>query len=73
MNAKFEWKKREIGDIDTLNFMDWSIKHFPGCMMNHEGSAWVHVIFYKLLDFLFYAQVAEGKPWFQPQSCYNRW
>ena len=42
--------------------MDWSIKHFPGCMMNHEGSAWVHVIFYKLLDFLFYAQVAVGKP-----------
>lgn len=37
-------------------------KHFLSCMMNHEGSAQVHIIFYKLIDFLFQIQVAVGKP-----------
>lgn len=39
------WKnKRESGEVDALQFMDWSIKHFPSCMMNHEGSAQVHIV-----------------------------
>ena len=40
------WKnKREFGEVDTLQFMDWSFKHFPSCVMNHRGSAQVHVVF----------------------------
>lgn len=39
--CKASKSKREIGDVDALQFMDWSIKHFPSCMMNHEGRAQV--------------------------------
>ena len=39
------WKeKRQSSTIDSLDFLDWSVKHFPHCMMNHEGSAQVNKI-----------------------------
>ena len=36
------WKeKREKGEVDSVQFMNWSIDHFPNCMVNHDGSAQV--------------------------------
>ena len=33
--------KRARGELTRLEFLDWYIKHEPGCLLNHDGSAQV--------------------------------
>ena len=33
--------KRARGKLTRLEFLEWYIKHEPGCLLNHDGSAQV--------------------------------
>ena len=39
-------ERRNKGEIDTLAYLTWYVKHEPNCFYNHDGSPQVIICYY---------------------------